>query len=260
MDITKYLAECIQTKTPVSFSKYGDGEYGAANGHKGHNCDRDIYTEALSAGLRNSLKYMVDETPNAFIGIWHDGDHINYWSSLVKSPLKLAKYHTVIMDNDNRNDKINLFKTIKESPLNKIYVCNPLLIRSKSLLNINHLVHVPFNNWFDTEFERIISEIKSHIVDGEPTIIMTSAGMGAKILIAELSKLYPQNIYLDFGSALDKICTKKTSRGWEPSYSDLMWELCDLIPEDWESEHYTPIFEEAKKKLGTHAPWLNSFD
>ena len=260
MEITQYLADCIRNGTPVSFSKYGDGEHSAANGHNGANCDRDTYTQALSEGLRRSFTYMVDEAPNTYVGIWHDGGHIDYWSTLVSKPIRTVKYHTLIMDADHRAEKIGLFAAIKTSGLKKIYICNPLMVRARNLLNIDHMIHVPFNNWFDTEFDRILSEIESCIGSGEQCIIMTSAGMGAKILIAQLSKKYPQNIYLDIGSGLDKICTKKTSRGWEPSYQELVGEFRDLLPVDWDSPEYQWVFDEARDKLGVHAPWLNNYD
>ena len=38
---------------------------------------------------------------------------------------------------------------------------------------------------------------------------MTSCGQSAKVLIAELHKTYPNGIYLDVGSGLDCICTKR---------------------------------------------------
>jgi hypothetical protein len=259
MEITAYLADCVRNRTPVSFSKYGDGEYLAATNRPGANCDRDTYTEKLAEGLRRSFTYMVDEAPNTYIGIWHDGNHIDFWSTLVQKPIQIAKYHSVIMDSDHRAEKIDLLKAIKESSLKKIYMCNPLMVRAKSLLNIDHMIHVPFNNWFDTKKDDILQEIETHIQPDEQCIIMTSAGMGAKILIAELSKKYPQNIYLDIGSGLDKVCTKKASRGWEPSYVELVDLLKELLPEDWESPVYQSIFDEARHKLGVHAEWLNYY-
>ena len=255
-----YLTECVLNGTPVSFSKYGDGEHAAANGHSGANCDRDTYTPALSRGIREAFAYMVDEAPNTYIGIWHDGGHIDYWSTLIKKPVRLTNYHTLILDGDRRAEKIGLFKAIKQSSYTKIYVCNPLMVRAKGLLNIDHMIHVPFQNWFDDSFAEILTKIENCIPANETCIIMTSAGMGAKVVIAELSKKYPQNIYLDIGSGLDKVCTKKTSRGWEPSYAELMTEFRDLLPPDWESPEYNWIFDQAKEKLGVHAPWLSYYD
>ena len=254
MEITSYLSDCIKSKIPVAFLKYGDGEYLAALGHSGCNCDRDTYTETLKNGLLQSFTYMADNGPNTFIGIWHDGNHIEFWNKLVEKPIRVAKYHTVIMDHDHRNEKIELLRTIKESPLKKIYICNPLMVRAKILLNIDHMVHVPFNNWVDNEFDNVLNSIKK-LIESQPEeqyIILTSAGMGAKILIGELTKSFPKNMYIDIGSALDKICTKKTSRGWEPSYEEFIQHLGDIIPSGWESQEYQWIFDEAQHKVGVH--------
>ena len=112
MEITSYLSDCIKSKIPVAFLKYGDGEYLAALGNSGCNCDRDTYTETLKNGPLQSFTYMVDNGPNTFIGIWHDGNHIEFWNKLVEKPIRVAKYHTVIMEHDHRNEKIELLRTI----------------------------------------------------------------------------------------------------------------------------------------------------
>jgi hypothetical protein len=114
------------------------------------------------------------------------------------------------------------------------------------------MVHVPFNNWVDTQFDTILNEIKSYINPDEQYIVLTSAGMGAKILIGELTKLFPKNIFIDIGSGLDKVCTKKTSRGWEPTYEDFMNLLSGIIPSGWDSIEYEYIFNEAQTKVGVH--------
>jgi hypothetical protein len=257
MEISNIIIDCINNKKPVSFSKYGDGEYFCANfndGNKygGHNCDKDNYTDKKKTELINSFKYMVDETPNAYIGFWNDGNQCKFWNSLVSKDVNWAKYHTFIMDDDSINEKIDLYKTIKFSPIKKIYICNPLLIKAKKLLNIDHMVHVPFNNWFDNLFDEVINNLKNIINPHEQYIIMTSAGMGAKCLISELTKLFPNNIYLDIGSALDTICTKRATRDRYRSYEKIMHHLRDIIPDDWNSNEYDYIYNEARVKLGLH--------
>ena len=235
MEITSYLSECIKTQTPVAFLKYGDDEYLAAVGTSGCNCDKDNYTEILKDGLIKSFTYMIDNGPNTFVGMRDDdGSHIEFWNKFVEKPVQVAKYHSVILYNDQINEKIHLLKTIKESSLKKMYICNPIMNRAEILLNIDYMFHIPFNNWVDKEFDIILDAIKSIINPEEQHIILTSAGMGSKLLISELTKLFPKNIYIDIGSGLDKICTKKTSRGWEPSYEELMNLLSDIIPSGWE--------------------------
>jgi hypothetical protein len=251
-DITDILIDSIKNQTPFSFSKYGDGEFYCANSHSGCNCDNDMYTNKKRIGLIQSFKYMVDNGPNSYVGFWHDMNHCKFWESLTKNPVKWAKYQSLFLDGEETQKKVELYKTIKESTMKKIYICNPLLEKAKILFNTDYMIHVPLNNWFDTRFNNILEQLKKIIQPDIKYIIMTSAGMGAKILICELTKLFPNNIYLDFGSAIDKICTKRTSRGWEPEYDTFMTLLKDIIPEDWNHSKYEYIYKEADKRLGIH--------
>jgi hypothetical protein len=254
MEITSLIIESITNNTPISFLKYGDGEYGCATGVKGCNIDNDNYTEDKKQALIESFKYLINNGENIYIGAWHDLNFASFWESLVDKPINWAKYHTLLIDNENVIEKINLYKTIKYSNLKKIYICNPLLIKAQSLLNINYMIYVDYNNWFDSELSNLIEKLKEIINPLEQYIIMTSAGMGSKVVISELYKLYPNNIYLDFGSANDKICTKRTSRGWEPLYDVLMYYLKEILPEDWDDVKYRGIYDEAQKKLGVYLP------
>ena len=251
-DINDLLIYSIDNKQPISFSKYGDGEYFCANSYVGENCDKDKYTEKLKQGIINSFIYMTSQAKNAYVGLWPRIEVQNYWESLVSTEVKWAKYHTFILDNDNKQNKVKLYKTIKYSPLKKIIICNELLEKTKILFDIDYMINVKFNNWFDSEFNLILDTLKKYINHDEQYIIITCAGMGAKVLICELCKLFPNNIYLDFGSALDKICTKKTSRGWEPTYDELINDLKDIIPENWNDPKYEYIYELAKNIVGLH--------
>lgn len=258
MDITSYLTECVEKKIPVSFSKYGDGEYLCASGNVGQNCDRDPYTDKLRIKLRESVTYMVDTAENAHLGLWSDND-IGFWKQFVTKEIKWAKYHTMIFDKDlhEKSDsfyaKMKLYRTIKLSPIKKIMICNPLMIKAKQLLNVDFMIHVPLYNWFDTQLETIISKIKN-IVKDERFIVLTSCGMGAKVLICELTKILPHGIFLDIGSALDLLCTKKDSRGREYSYDTILGEFKNqnMIPDSWDDISYEYIYKTASTSLGVH--------
>jgi hypothetical protein len=253
INITRYLIECVENSTPVSFSKYGDGEYLAASGSAGTNCDGDRYTPALKHGLINSIRHMVDNSSNAYIGQWPDEKIQAFWQSFCRKKINWAKYGTIIPCYVDKQDKVDLLKSIKRNKQNKIYLCNPLLVKAQHLLDINHMVYVPFNNWYDTDlFDKTLDNTAKLISPDTSNIIMTSAGMGAKVIIAALSKVFPNNIYLDFGSALDKICTKKTSRGWERDYDEYMQDLVDILPDNWDSPEFDYVYSEASKIFGKH--------
>lgn len=235
----------------MSFSKYGDGEYACAKLFNGRNCDADFYTHKKQIALIESFKYMAETAPNAYMSYWTD-EISSYWQSLTQTPVRWSKIHTLIFDDDHVEEKVKLYKTIKQSPLKKIYICNPLMKKARTLLNIDLMVFIPMNNWFDTLFEEFIKKLKTVISTEEQYIIMCSAGMGSKVIICELTKLFPNNIYLDIGSALDTICTKRVTRDHNRTYEKVLYYLQDILPSDWNDPKYDYIYEEAKKKMGLH--------
>jgi hypothetical protein len=253
MEITQYLTNCVKNNIPVSFSKYGDGEFYCASGQSGNNCDNDNYTAKKRQAIIDSFIYMIHEAKNTYIGVWHNESNKTFWESLVSKPISWCRYHTIIFDTHFDNDKVELYKAIKYSNLNKLIVCNELLVKSKKLLNIDHIVHVPFDNWFDTQFESYVDSISTIIQnDGRQPLIITCCGMSAKVLICELYKKFPNGIFLDFGSALDYLCTKRDSRGGLYTYNNLINLLRDILPDDWDSEIYNNIYEKARTKMGIH--------
>jgi hypothetical protein len=254
MNITNYLTECVQNNIPVSFSKYGDGEFNCIFNEKGHNCDRDIYSDKLSICLKKSFIYMVEKADNAYIGLWDNLNNKHILEKMVNKEVKWALYHTIIFDKKEDENKATLYKTIKESKLKKIIICNPLLIKSKLLLDIDEIIFIPFNSWFDTDFNCILNKVKEKIETDGNHIVITCCGMSAKVLICELVKSFPNGIYLDFGSALDIICTKRDSRGWNYGYEYFNSLLKDFLPENWEDDKYNEIYNTARVKLGLHLP------
>ena len=252
MDITGHIIECIENSKPVSFLKFGDGEFNCMSRHNGSNCDGDIYTYKLSNGLIASFKFIVENTNNSYIGAWHTDNIKCYYESLVNKPINWCKYHTIIFDKNNDILKAKLYKAIKHSTRKKIILCNKHLIKSEKLLNLDHMVFVPLNNWFDSNFENILNQISNLITEDNNHILITCAGMGSKVLIAELVKKFPNGIYLDFGSALDTICTKHDTRGFKYGYEYFITMLKDCLPDDWENDRYDVIYESAKKNLGQH--------
>jgi hypothetical protein len=262
------ITHCILNNIPVRFCKYGDGEHFCAikyshNIHYITNCDNDTYTRKLSNGIRESFNY-ITSVDNTFIGKWqYNPDTVKYWEDLASKPVNWVAYHTMLfepndLEDDNRfQHKTKIYKAVKESKLKKIIICNQLLIKTKNLLNLDHVVIIALNNWFDTQFDTVINEVRQLIgpQDGNH-IILTACGMSAKVVIAELHKTHPKGIYLDIGSGLDCLCTKKDSRGWGYKYDQISTKFKEhnFLPQDWEHPKYNFIYNEAKNKLGIHLP------
>lgn len=266
MDITSDILSAIKNTTPITFAKFGDGEYNcmfsATKGY-GSNCDRDNYTSALSESLRNAFKYMVNRR-DCYIGKWHTEEVIGAYRNYIGMEVNnYADYHSLIILSDKvhekgylNQDKVEIYKAIKNSRVKKIMICNSLMAKAQSLLEIDCMIYVPFNNWFDTQFQEILAKVMEQIVPGEPHIVLTCCGMSSKVLIYELLKRLDANcgIYLDIGSALDFLCTKKDSRGWQAlfNYEYLLELFKDLLPADWNDAKYDEIYRHAKYMLGTH--------
>ncbi len=261
MDGKIEIANSIILDKPITFLKFGDGEYAASNFWRGNNCDNDRYTLKLGFSLRESFKYQVYNNNNCLMGAWHESENKKYWESLVNSnEVKWVDYHIFVFDNHDLEDKnkfsekINLYKIIKNCKRKKIYICNELMVKAKILLDIDYLIFVPLSNWFDNSLENVIQNIIEIIgeEDGKH-MVLTSCGMGAKVVLTELYKKYPNGIYLDIGSALDLICTKKNSRGYysyDTFYNNFLEN--DFIPNGWDSPEYDYIYPIAQQNLGLH--------
>lgn len=236
---TDYIIQCIHQKIPVSFLKFGDGEYLCAILEPGGNVDGDLYTLKLSNALIHSFIYMSTIAINSYFALWHGAIHQKEWESLIEyRPVKWVKYHTLIFDKKDDDKKIELFKLIKNTnDYQKLVICNnkmsPMI---NKLLNTDNICVIPENNWFDEQFETVLQLIKNFILHPEnqlrnkPFIILTMCGMSAKVLICELYKIFPAYIYLDVGSTFDVICTNTYTR-IPPSYTiDEIQILCqDLL-------------------------------
>jgi hypothetical protein len=261
------ITHCIQNNIPVRFCKYGDGEHFCAikymdNINHTQNCDNDTYTIKLSNGIRESFRY-ITSIDNTFIGKWFNQDTVKYWEGLASKEVIWVQYHTLLFSASDISDdgsfihKTKIYKAVKESTLKKIIICNELLIKTKILLNLDHVVIIPLNNWFDSQFDSVLNKVRELIgpQDGNH-IILTACGMSAKVLIAELHKTHPKGIYLDIGSGLDCLCTKKDSRGWGYIYNQLYakFKQHNFLTTDWEDPKYNYIYNEARNKLGTHLP------
>ena len=257
---TQIIVKNIENNTPFIFLKFGDGEYLCAsknfniNNDDNTNCDNDTYTKKLSNSLNESFKYLVNNTQNTYYGKWDEPLIYKYWESIVNKPINWVNYESLMFYDKNIN-KLEIFKTIKNSKQKKIYVCNKLLRKVKILLNIDKMVYIPINNWFDDEFDDILNKIKNIISkEDENFILMTSCGMSAKVLITELYKIYPNSIYLDIGSGLDLICTKRTTRGFHIDYDFCYNFFKDILPDNWNDPKYDYIYPKAQNKLGLHLP------
>jgi hypothetical protein len=240
---TRDLTESIRKDESCVFIKYGDGEYFAATQHPGANCDGTPYSVQLGEGVRESFKFMVDK-PGTMFGLWPCPNKIAYWEGIgAGKRAPWVAYHTMIIENFDSDAYLELYRTIKESKRKKVYIANGAMGRAVSLLGLNAHIPVHNSNWFDSAYQEVLEMVMSAAgslsarADGSDLMFLTSAGMGAKPLLADLYHQYPAAIYLDVGSALDTVCTKHDTRGFAQvygiTYERLLEYLAPIIPPDW---------------------------
>lgn len=233
MNSTQHLTSYIKNSVPCIFVKYGDGEFNAANYEEGANCDGTRYTQTLGDAIRESFVYVSSQT-NAMIGAWHDTSNRAFWEGLGNSTVNWVEYHTVLLDLNNKNDdKLELYRAIKESGRKKIYVANPRMIRAATVFALDRFIPIDSSHWFETDYEDVLREVCSEVADDSNTLVLTSAGMGAKKLISDLHRAYPRAIFIDIGSGFDTLCTKNVSRTCSPSYDKVCEYLRPILPADW---------------------------
>ena len=149
----------INDHEPFTFVKIGDGELNCMSGQDGTNCDQDDYASKTQQ-LITAYNYLILQD-DIYLGKWRTipTDHT----------LKYVDYHCFIMDKTLSNSSmiIERYRAIKESKLPKILISNYLLERALILLNIDHHVVVPLQNWFldyhkyKTQVVEIIKQIPS---------------------------------------------------------------------------------------------------
>lgn len=187
----------IRNKVPFSFIKRGDGEEACMNGVTGSNCDLHPYSPELGAKLRQSFNYFSSKE-ECFVPLFDQQTYFNSLLHRVDSDLvKVKDFYDAIRD-DNRN---------------KIYVGPKRLDVVAKLLRAEHIV-VPDINCFD-KYDEILKALLGELDDN--SIVMFSAGMPAKAMIAECLKARDNITCLDLGSAFDSIIgqtrTEQISRG-----------------------------------------------
>ena len=244
----KDLTNRIIQHLPSLYCKFGDGEYLCMIGTNGANCDRTSYTAKLQDGLIRNYKYLIHQ-PNVFISHWSLQTELNYFKQLSQIDFINQPYCLILFlkSRFENNDFRDFISSIKDSQLNKILVANKYMVKMNPLLNIQKHIEISQNDWFESNFDQVLENVKTSITS-EKFILMTCGGMGSKVLIGELHKLYPLAIYLDIGSGFDFICTKIDSRGWgftNEIYSQLTTYLDGVLPNDWNDPKYDWIYEKA---------------
>jgi hypothetical protein len=146
-----------------------------------------------------------------------------YYDYVIKNNKQIKQipfthYHFIYPDNDfdlNDNKLFEFVKMINTSTKYKIIMSNNTNKKLQIIFNGNFYIEIPKSSWFKNG---LYNQIKDKIVEllniNNDAIVIMAGGMGSKVLIAEISLLYPKVSFIDIGSGFDILASKNDSRGW----------------------------------------------
>jgi len=220
LESTKRLLEFtarIRTYSNFILCRMGDGEMRSmiSENELDHNCDGCFYYKPLGLDLIKAYIYFL-ENNDAYIGRWHS--HVYKIQDQIDKDFKESfnenrKFvffdlinHKLTSANTFKSEIIQFYRTIKESPRKKIYISNLNMFNAvKPLLNLDYGIIIPEVNSYllKTDILKTIRDLFEDKLKIPDMIILVSAGMFGKVIISEISQLFPENTYIDLGSAFD---------------------------------------------------------
>ena len=224
----------IETNQSFVFAKFGDGEYNAVQRYQGGNCDGTPYTPKLGESITHAFNSLT-RNPNVYIGRWADSPHVSdYFGKSVSHKVNWENYNLLIFRSSAEffNRAMPYYIVLRQAKQQKIYICNQTMVNlSRTILGVTDHVVIDPVNWFETQYDQILSNVKQCVRTPDSLIILTSAGMGAKPLIADLYQLYPKAIIIDIGSAMDLICSHRRSRDYHTLNGEEVLQISKAITE-----------------------------
>lgn len=209
------FSELIKNEIPFYFEKWGDGEFYTIKlrqEEQYQNCDGDKYTKKFSTDLLKALEEIEKDSENHYIGQWLY--HKEVYDFFNQYKFNFVNFHRFMFYEGDYEEKIEIFRNIKNSKLKKVYVCNKdLQEKLKPLLNIDDFLIIPKNNWYDEKGEEVFEKLK--LLIDRKSIVLFSCGSADHILINKLKQYNRNNILISIGSGFDWYATGKSTRSQE---------------------------------------------
>lgn len=249
-----HLITKLNNDERVIFTKFGDGELRCMRNDNSvgiANFDGDRYTIELGQALQKAF-IALSESPNTYIGRWHHLDVTSYCLSLYYDylvennkelkPPPYVHYHFCYNDCafDENLNLFNFVKTLQDTKKHKIVITNKLNENHRTIFKADSFIEVPMNSWYAYGLYEHLITITSNILDQYPNaIILISAGLASKVLIAYLSQKYKQASFIDLGSGFDILSQNRYTRSERPEYHNTHANqrkyYAELLPPDYKT-------------------------
>lgn len=232
--ITELITNNIIQDIPISFTKFGDGEYLCMTTLHGKNSDHDQYHPELAQKLKEALPYLFNH-PTCYIGkwtgYWGNACVADYYESLGGYNAKYGHYHTLYNDEEfNKNyNLLDFVKAMQSCQRKKILFTNKNNEPLTRLFRTNIFVEIPMSNW-SYNYVEYLSKVIPHLEKN--CLLIVGAGMCSKVLAHDLLRMDDSISYIDIGSGFDMLCGNN-SRGWSHSRESELEYYKSVLPEDW---------------------------
>lgn len=209
-----FFVERLARQEPVTYVRYGDGEFQAMLGYVGGTCDGQVYSQMLGMDLMKTLarprEYMYAVGPKAAVGLG-----INIEQFMRRRGLRIDWWDSETFVHAMLDGSMSLL--IRELRKHRVMTIGPEWLRKNPAFCSEVFVEVPSKNAYERR-DRIYAEIFQQI--GGVDVLAFSAGPAAKILIYDLFYHFGHDrFFLDFGSVWDWMCgvdSRKYMRLWAP--------------------------------------------
>lgn len=239
-DQLKLFTELIECAKPFSVVRFNDGELECAQGREGGNCDVHPYSPELAQKLRDSLDVFFSRDnvfmPNPMQGpaeeiVGNPFTSLSHYDFIRDMRLLWQPYAEKYPEYNGFIDHIGLHHraghlipelrefviALQKKDSFKIYVGPERMEKLNDFIDSNYYIDIPEQNCF-SEYDNTLERIKNVLIDG--CIVVFTAGMMAKPLIAECIKYNPTGTYLDFGSSFDPMFYGQTRTG-QPTMDEI---------------------------------------
>ena len=216
------------------FTKFGEDEANCAR------FDRD--GPVLGERLRKAFVALC-KMPITYLGRCQHAPEVDFFSNLLREDasedaVPWVDYHGEGFQ--QRADLHRLASYLIDTKEPKLFVGNRNNFRLNYFFRTAFFVEVPEGAWFDDHYEELFETLRAMIAkmegDGWKPIVLTSAGLATKVLIAELAPEFPTTSFLDVGSSFDLLAQKKDTHGGPFTYDDVLAFYGDLIPDGWDTK------------------------
>ncbi|MFA6501900.1 MAG: glycosyltransferase domain-containing protein [Parachlamydiales bacterium] len=208
------LLDCLENKQPITFARFGDGEWNAIFGKNGKNCDGHEYFKDMGKELKNILT----RKPSYHLGM--QGLAMRVMGDRIKEFLKDNNIQDCnwcdadILHRASINETLyKFFEALNKT--DRLMIVGPEYMNEiQRYFSFDYHILVPRKNcWLENE--RIMNDITKYVdklkKEGLVTILFI-ASMCSNVLIDRLHNLYHDQITLiDAGSVFDpylNICTR----------------------------------------------------